>query len=466
MRRSLAPARRLPWYGAVCIALIPCSVARAATPLELAEHWAPAVYHDMDYQDGNESDYRPELITRFDFDGNWQGNDNWERLYDYPQPAYLYWAYSRSSTHWFLTYMIFHPRDWWEYCFIGDCHENDSEGVTLWIRRDGTDFGALELMQTQAHGEWFQYSDLPLQDGTDNIDGPILWDSGHPRILVQSKGHGVWGHNYCGYLTYFECLWNDDSNDFPGGDGAVYRFDAARGAEVPDGGYDKDVSYELIPLTELWERRFDIGDGHTFGKFGNFDGDTYGEDSASAPWGWSAGADGQLSGSVFFDPALAASMQLSGWGTGSIGEMSLLYEDNIYGGEVYGVVRDSLTGAPVAGAALTLEGRGSAGYAASDGSFSLFTLPGSYALQVRAALYAPAVVQGIEIATLATRVPLEIALVAVPEVPLRSAAHLMLVVVAFSMAARRSARGRRQGTVRGASGNLAALVLTESGGRR
>ena len=62
-----------------------------------------------------------------------------------------------TSTHWFLVYNFFHPRDYDERCIAGTCHENDNEGLVLTVRKDGSRFGRLQVMETLAHNRIFSY---------------------------------------------------------------------------------------------------------------------------------------------------------------------------------------------------------------------------------------------------------------------------------------------------------------------
>ncbi len=51
---------------------------------DLVAHWAPVIYQDTD-----STYYKGDYITRFDFDDDWVGNNNWENLDNYD----LIWAY-------------------------------------------------------------------------------------------------------------------------------------------------------------------------------------------------------------------------------------------------------------------------------------------------------------------------------------------------------------------------------------
>jgi hypothetical protein len=97
----------------------------------LAEHWAPVLAQETWFTP------KADFPARFDFDGNWRGNDNWNDLGEGSSQAYVHFAAMETATHWFLIYNVFHPRDYSDKCVIGTCHENDNEGLILTIRRDG-----------------------------------------------------------------------------------------------------------------------------------------------------------------------------------------------------------------------------------------------------------------------------------------------------------------------------------------
>jgi hypothetical protein len=176
--------------------------------LALAAHWAPVWMQDTD-----SSNYRADYIARFTFDGDWRGNNNWNNLGAYPVRGEVYYAVVETQTHYFLVYADFHPRDWTELCSDLACHENDMEGVTVVVKKDGTTYGAFHLMLTVAHTNFYSYKDFQsalsnaVVDGRETIDGDVqLYGGTHPYVYVEAKGHGVYGDK----------RW--ETNGFPGGD--------------------------------------------------------------------------------------------------------------------------------------------------------------------------------------------------------------------------------------------------------
>jgi Ca2+-binding RTX toxin-like protein len=120
---------------------------------DLAAHWAPVIYQDTDSTCAV-ADY----VTNFDYDGDWQGIDNWEHLATdttnsffgttscqalRSTPSYVYYWVVETANDWYIGYALFHPRDWSDGTCLqaagnANCHENDMEGVLLTVQKDGS----------------------------------------------------------------------------------------------------------------------------------------------------------------------------------------------------------------------------------------------------------------------------------------------------------------------------------------
>jgi hypothetical protein len=178
------------------------------------------------------------------------------------------------------------------------------------IKKDGSTYGAFQLMETMAHNSWYQYTnDSNITTGSDNVDGGALFNGSHPKVFIQANGQSPWGGH--GVYAY-------DGSDAPGGDGIVYNYTGT--AQFPTdatGNYTNQYGYALVSIDELWNRRYDAGGaGHTFETFGVFDGDDYTPDSAKAPWMWDDSDDGPTCvGMNFSDPAHMVDTHLNGLGT-------------------------------------------------------------------------------------------------------------------------------------------------------
>ena len=303
---------------------------------ELAEHWAPIVYQDVD-----DSEPTADYLTAVDYDGDWDAANNWEDLVEPGSDlrAFVYYWAVETETHWFLGYAFFHPRDWNGTCSVpiwpDSCHENDIEGVLLTIQKNNSLYGQFLLMNSVAHVNFYSYKNydeapsLEVSNDNEDIDGDVQFEGNGPLIYIEAQGHGIYGAE----------RW-EQSPGFPGGDGIVYRFTGE--AEQPQSGNDREVGYDLIemdnPERGLWSRRFDSG---LFFSFAKFQGDVpesavdtsaegSGEDieplswqtnAANAPWGWDDFNDGPVYQPDFFmDPAY-----LVDYYHGSLGEFSHTY---------------------------------------------------------------------------------------------------------------------------------------------
>ena len=330
------------YSGASCELVAPACGCEAPGPDHeaLAEAWAPVFYHDTD-----DTSYPSDYITAFDYDGDTISSNNWENLFSQSADlsAVVYWSLIETTTHYYILYTDFHPRDWTEDCdpllpFIEPCHENDMEGAMVMVKKDGSEWGSFVLLVTEAHNILHVFRNDPAisAETTNHLEDNGVTFEGlrHVELYVESKGHGVCalgfdGPDHCQHPV------GPGVNPFPGGDGIVYRFKGV--AEVPSSGDDQDVGYALVPFYDtIWQARDDICDeactfdgtfeyeGVTLAKA--FDGDTYGKDKANPPWAWDDPDDGPVyRGDFFFRPAHAVTTWLD-----IPGEVSLTYVHNPY----------------------------------------------------------------------------------------------------------------------------------------
>jgi hypothetical protein len=288
----------------------------APTDVDLALRWAP-----VHYQDTAAADYDADYLTRVNFDGNWIGTDNWEHQDD--NAAWLTGSVTFSvvetSTHWFIVYSFYHPRDWSD---VADpfglwTHENDMEGVLLVVRKDGTTYGKAEAMVTVAHDDFYSYvpAGSTYTSGRETVDGTLRMQTvggvAHPVTFQEAKGHGAYA-------------W--DGSSFPGGDGVVY-YPSATTAEVPSGGNDRSVAYTLVDtfaVGGLWAHRSDT---LLFYSWGTFRGDNGKDNAANSAWGWDDHDDGSdlPRGLLATDPAKLVNAYFA-----TKGSFSLTYTRNGY----------------------------------------------------------------------------------------------------------------------------------------
>jgi hypothetical protein len=206
----------------------------------LAERYAPMLAQETWWQP--KSDY----ITRFDFDGDWQGDNNWDNGETGTSQAYVYYAVMETETHWFLIYNAFHPRDYSDKCAMGSCHENDNEGLILTVRKDGSEFGRLEVMETLAHNNVYTFTnDRTLRNNIHNIDGGIdFYQETHPVAFIESGGHGILG-GQARQSTY-----NFAGDTFRDNTGVTFVYKGV--AERPRHANDRLVGYDLLPIYDHW----------------------------------------------------------------------------------------------------------------------------------------------------------------------------------------------------------------------
>ncbi|HEY8372595.1 MAG TPA: hypothetical protein VIL00_07615 [Pseudonocardiaceae bacterium] len=316
----MSSLRRLFAFGASVVAAAalvvsgPTPASAAPSDYELALRWAP-----IHYQDTDSSDYDADYLSPVDFDGDWDTLNNWEHQDDDVSRLIgtVYYSVVETGTHWFLVYSFYHPRDWTEFDPFGlASHENDMEGVLLTVRKDGSTYGRLEAMVTVAHTDFYSYvpADSPYTSGRETVDGTVIMQEHdgqlHPTTRQEAKGHGVYA-------------WN--GAEFPGGDGIVYRPGSV--GEVPSGGNDRSVTYQLVDTFApggLWDRRHDPV---TYASWGTFRGDNGKDNAANTAWGWDDKDDGSdlQRGLLATDPAYLVAQYFDGEGT-----FSLDYVRNAY----------------------------------------------------------------------------------------------------------------------------------------
>lgn len=318
------------------------SISQPAFHQSLAYRWAPLIM-----QDTAGAQYT-DFIGKIDFDGDWKGNNNWENLSSHQIAPYIYFNVIETSTHWFIYYHTFHPRDW-NNLFFGtcapdpDCHENDTENIMVMVRKDGSTYGQFRLLQTQAHGEFYQYAlaGSGVSNDIDDLDNDpergftLFADSSvgitDPRvaIYIESKGHGIceWWDNNGPY-----CIHPNDKVGTSSNDGVMYYPNATATPQEPanpQGGnwYNFKYPYRLVSTwDQVWPLRSCMGNGklndkpssypgvsgNGIAEFGGaLDGDTYADDAATAWWMQTDGDSHINPGDWAIRPAETVELQLN-----------------------------------------------------------------------------------------------------------------------------------------------------------
>jgi len=291
---------------------------------KVVEHWAPMLAQETWWQP------KSDAPARFDFDGDWNGDNNWDNLESGSSQAYVYYAAMETSSHWFLIYNVFHPRDYSDKCIAGTCHENDNEGLILTVRKDGSEFGKLEVMETLAHNNVYTFvADRRIRNGVHNIDGDIEFhDNSHPLVFIESGGHGIYGS------ASPHAKYTLSRDEFANGTGMTFIYKGV--AERPRHANDRLVGYDLLPIYQEWwpkaaeesgwnQRTYDeffiyqpfggrpFGAGKRIG--GTFLGRKMSSNKAKPFWGWHDGATLKKkllnTGQWALDPAYAVSRTLT-----------------------------------------------------------------------------------------------------------------------------------------------------------
>ncbi len=327
------------------VLIVPCfaqkNPMRPEREKSIAQQFAPIIYQGLG------DDPRADYITNFDFDRDWEGDNNWSNLDNRKNRlrAYVYYSLLETTTHYFICYGTFHPRDYKggkanssildalikegirragkDPTGLADdialSHENDLEGCLVVVEKRGSNFAdaVVAYVETMAHNRFYKYRTSNARSNTGEI---IDLQDQHPMVFSEPKGHGVFSYSGSrdqlkksirGTLIYQPKGTADDAEEVRG----------------------KSLSYDLIPMQEtLWKRaeggtndtygeEFDFGkisvtglksNGKEskietkIGKIGtNFLGQEGFKNKARAPWAWYDSLESErTAGKWFFNPAV------------------------------------------------------------------------------------------------------------------------------------------------------------------
>ncbi len=261
---------------------------------DLAEHYAPLVCQETWFEP------KADFLARFDFDGDWRGDNNWDDLTFGSSQAYVYYAAMETATHYFLIYNFFHPRHYSDDCSGGACYENDNSGLLLAVRKDGGKYGKPQAMETLAQSSIYSYTaDSHLRDGAHQVNGELkLWKESHPMVFIEGGRHGVFGA-----ADKERSRFSPDRMEFTGSTGVVYRFGG--GPSKPAHACDREVSYELLSILEQWWPRATSQEGaggRTFDEYFHY-----------APFGRRPGAAASEIAGAFFGRKYLANQARPFW---------------------------------------------------------------------------------------------------------------------------------------------------------
>lgn len=170
------------------------------------------------------------------------------------------YAILETETHYFISYHLFHPRDWNHFTvWLNDTHENDGENFQVVVRKSD---GRVVLLWTQAHyrSRVYTFVGSGIESAASQISGVfqtvdsngVPGEKGtHACVFVESEGHGI----YSTMDTDTEVRVNADGTfRFNGGSGLRFR-PAQAGDEIkePEDTRSGEVPYQMDSITaKLW----------------------------------------------------------------------------------------------------------------------------------------------------------------------------------------------------------------------
>jgi hypothetical protein len=287
----------------------------------LVLRWAPVHHQDVDNSGCGAMNGRGDYITAINFDNDWNSRNNWDNIEpskNYNPLAHCYYSVVETSTHYFILYAFFHPRDWANVCFFGiDYHENDLEGQLSIIKKATTNNGYGEFlgMVTVAHTDFYSFTPTgsSLQANNEDIDGTVSYENynneQHPVTAQESKGHGL--KAWPAYKII--------------GDGIKY-YPSLTTAEAPLNNNDRNVTYKLVNIFEpngFWAKRYDASFLNNAKSFHS----TKGSGNANTPWNWDDKNDNPSAGELATDPVKLVKDYFK-----NLGNFSSTYTKNQYKG--------------------------------------------------------------------------------------------------------------------------------------
>ncbi|MGA9770696.1 MAG: hypothetical protein WBV94_16770 [Blastocatellia bacterium] len=217
----------------------------------IVERYAPFIYQATDRRGG-----RQDVISNNDFDGDLVGNNNWDNFSKFQLKPTVYYAVLETQTHYFISYHLFHPRDWNHFTlWLNDTHENDGENFQVVVRKSDN---RPVLLWAQAHYKSRVYSStgsgIEGADGdfqaVDSVGVPV--ESGeHAAVFVESEGHGIYSTMDSSSKVSLKA---DGSYSFKGKSGLLFR-PARPGEQVrePEQTGAGATAYQLDSITvKLW----------------------------------------------------------------------------------------------------------------------------------------------------------------------------------------------------------------------
>ncbi len=189
----------------------------------IAEKFSPIIFQEVDRGTktlAHKPRGREDFISAVNYDGDLQANNNWENINNYPLLPVIYYSLLETSTHYFISYSIYHPRDWNRYPVFRwmkpySEHENDMENTQVVVRKahnEQPDKVILLLTQEHLDSDFAKQGQAIQSKGearlfTDpillfNATGEIDPQGTHAGIFVERKGHGIYSVNNHNKIRY------------------------------------------------------------------------------------------------------------------------------------------------------------------------------------------------------------------------------------------------------------------------
>jgi len=228
---------------------------------EASSFFAPIFYQALG--DKPRSDY----ITNFDFDGDWRGDNYWEHAENagFPLKAFVYYSVSETSSHIFIHYAVFHPRDYkggerkgailselmregarrggkYDPTRLAEeaalAHENDMEGCLLVAAKSGSDLkrARVVFVETLHHNVFSKYA--PGEAAPGGFES-LKMDGQRVLLYVEPKGHRIEAYDGSEKQTAKKRF-------------LIYTFGGK--AEEPKEDQEGSLNYDLVPIHLLWSR--------------------------------------------------------------------------------------------------------------------------------------------------------------------------------------------------------------------
>ncbi|MFN0125005.1 MAG: hypothetical protein ACKV2V_31255 [Blastocatellia bacterium] len=291
MRNNLQPlsfrALFLLCLTALCLLQMPAQEApetrarvtgrRPPAPRQIAERFAPVIYQGLG--DTPRMDY----ITRFDFDGDWRGDNNWNNAGNksYTLDAWVYYSLVETETHYLIHYAFFHPRDYKgglaTSTIVGALlneglrragkdpsggladdvalsHENDLEGCLVAVEKNSAGQLTVRYVETLAHNKYLKYVPAGSRAGAGET---IELRDQRPVLFVEPRGHGV--SKYIG-----------DKQQLKKSVRGVMTYSFSGEAQNPETATAKNTGYDLVSIYDTLWKQATAKENETYGETADF----------------------------------------------------------------------------------------------------------------------------------------------------------------------------------------------------